>query len=100
MKKETRKLITIVTESALENALTNDLLKLGATGYTVTEARGSGSRGVRDAGWSTSGNVRIEVVCTAEIGDRIAEHVRDNYYADYAMIFFETDVGVIRGDKF
>ena len=69
-------------------------------GYTVTNARGSGHRGIRDAGWSSSSNVRIEVVCKDEVAQRIARHLRDNYYNDYAMILFESDVRVLRPEKF
>jgi nitrogen regulatory protein PII len=97
---ETRKLLTVITEAALETNLCSLLKELGAGGYTVTDARGSGSRGVRDAGWSTSGNVRIEVVCDARIAERIARHLREHYYDDYAMILFTADVEVLRPGKF
>jgi nitrogen regulatory protein PII len=80
--------------------LCEHLEKLGATGYTVTNARGSGHRGIRDAGWSSSSNVRIEVVCNEEVAKRIATSLRDNYYNDYAMILFESDVRVLRPEKF
>ena len=73
---------------------------LGASGYTVTNARGRGSRGVRDAGWSSSGNIRIEVVCDTGIAEKIAARLRDKYYSDYAMILFLSDVSVLRPKKF
>ena len=100
MPDDSRRLITIVTEAILEVELCEVLERLGATGYTVTNARGSGHRGIRDAGWSSSSNVRIEVVCQEEDAQRIATHLRDNYYNDYAMIFFESDVRVLRPEKF
>ena len=100
MPDDTRKLITIVTEAVLEAEVCDGLEKLGATGYTVTNARGKGSRGVRDAGWSTNSNVRIEVVCSDDVGQRIAEYMREKYYNDFAMILFESDVRVLRPDKF
>lgn len=95
-----RKLLTIITEALLENELCELIEKLGATGYTVTNARGSGSRGVRDAGWTSSGNIRVEVVCTKELADVIAENLRGKYYDHYAMIIFESDVRVLRPEKF
>jgi nitrogen regulatory protein PII len=94
------KLVTIITEAVLEPDLLEELEELGASGYTITEARGAGNRGVRDAGWSSSGNVRVEVVCGNELADRIAERLRDKYYDHYAMIFFESDVRVLRPGKF
>lgn len=95
-----RKLLTIITEALLETELCEVIEKLGATGYTVTNARGSGSRGVRDAGWTSSGNIRVEVVCTKELADAIAQRLRVKYYDHYAMIIFESDVRVLRPDKF
>ena len=100
MPDDSRKLVTIVTEAILEVELCEVLEKLGATGYTVTNARGSGHRGIRDAGWSSSSNVRVEVVCSEEVAGRIARHLRDNYYSDYAMVLFESDVRVLRPEKF
>lgn len=95
-----RKLVTIISESVLEDELCDFLGELGVSGYTVTNARGSGSRGVRSAGWAASGNVRIEVVCSTELAAEIADKVSERYYAHYAMILFESDIRVLRPDKF
>ncbi len=95
-----RRLLTIVAEASLESALLRDLERLGATGYTVTDARGKGQRGVRSAAWSAAGNIRVEVVCDAELADAIAAHLRERYYEHYAMILFASDVDVLRGGKF
>ncbi len=100
MEIEYRKLVTIVTEAAREPELREKLEALGASGYTITNARGSGSRGVRDAGWSSDSNIRIEVVCSEDVSQRIAAYLREKYYADFAMIFFESDVRVLRPQKF
>ncbi len=95
-----RKLVTIVTEAVLEADLVAELKLLGASGYTVTESRGSGSRGMRSAGWSSNSNIRIEVVCSEDLARKIAGHLREKYYDHYAMIFFESDIRVLRDDKF
>ena len=95
-----RKLLTIITEALLENELCEAIDRLGATGYTVTNARGRGSRGVRDAGWTSSGNIRVEVVCSKALSEEIAEYLRSKYYDHYAMIIFESDVRVLRSGKF
>ncbi len=100
MDTEQRRLLTIVTEAALETALTEAIRELGATGYTITDARGRGSRGVRDAGWKTSSNIRVEVICEAATADAIAEYLRENYYRDYAMVLYLSDVSVLRPEKF
>ncbi len=96
----TRKLVTIITESALEHNLVDDFGRLGARGYTITNARGKGHRGVRDADWSTSSNIRVEVICGEQVAETIVAYLQKHYYKDYAMIIFMTDVEVMRSKKF
>lgn len=94
------RLLTIITESALESTLVEDIEKLGARGYTVTNARGNGSRGVRSGAWGASSNIRMEIVCDEKMENAIASHLRERYYKNYAMILFGADVDVMRSDKF
>jgi nitrogen regulatory protein PII len=100
MSEEKRKLVTIVTEAAVESRLLRDLEMLGAKGYTITDARGKGSRGIREAGWDTSTNIRIEIVCNAATASAISRYLREHYYANYGMILYTADVEVMRGEKF
>lgn len=100
MESRLRKLLTIVTEAVLETTLVRDIEQHNAHGYTITDARGKGSRGVRGAGWEASSNIRIEVLCDASTAEGLAAHLRDHYYADYAMILFLSDVEVLRPAKF
>ena len=100
MKSAIRKLLTIVTEAALESVLVKDLQRLGVQGYTITDARGRGSRGARTAAWSESSNIRVEIVCDAATAESIASHLQARYYDDYAMILFVSDVAVLRPGKF
>ena len=94
------KLLTVITEAALEATLIHTIEQLGAHGYTVVDARGKGARGVRDAGWEASGNIRIEVVCRSETAANIAAHLQEHYYNDYAMILFVHEIDVLRPEKF
>jgi hypothetical protein len=100
MRTEARKLVTIITEALVERRLVDDLKLLGAHGYTISDARGEGSRGVRSAGWEASGNIRVEVICDPRTADAIAAHLQAKYYDDYAMILYFSDVGVLRPQKF
>lgn len=97
---EQRTLLTIITEAALENDLTDVLPRLGANGYTIVNARGRGSRGVRDAGWTSDSNIRVEVICDPATAERITAHLREHYYRDYAMVLYLSDVAVLRPEKF
>lgn len=93
------KLVTIVAEPVLEERLVQELHALGATGHTVTEAHGAGSRG-RRASDPPGESVRIEVLAGVEVADRIMTHLAERYFPNYACIAFVTDAAVARGDKF
>lgn len=95
-----RKLLTIVTEAALERRLIDDFKRLGAQGYTIIDARGEGSRGLRNATWDECRNIRIEIVCDQPTADAITAYLQAHYYAHYGMILFLSDVTVLRPDKF
>jgi nitrogen regulatory protein PII len=100
MQHYTRRMVTIVTEAALERALVGELESLGVRGFTIMDARGKGSRGTRQSDWAQEGNIRVEVICDPALADSIAERVRDRFYDHYAMILFLQDVSVLRSDKF
>jgi hypothetical protein len=95
-----RKLLTIITEASLERRLLADIKARGAHGYTITEARGEGTRGVRESGFEKAGNIRVEIVCDSVVAERIATWLKEHYYRDYAMILFTQDVEVLRPEKF
>ncbi len=95
-----RTLLTIITEADLERRLTEDILRLGARGYTISDVRGRGSRGARDATLDQTRNIRVEVICTREVAERIAAHLRKAYYDNYAMVAYLADVAVLRSGKF
>ncbi|MDX1299433.1 MAG: transcriptional regulator [Pseudomonas sp.] len=95
-----RTLLTVICEAALEKKLVTDLQTLGAPGWTISDARGRGGRGVRSAGWETEGNIRLEVICARDVAERIAEHLQARYYADFAMVCYLAQVEVLRQEKF
>lgn len=100
MSTEKRLMLTIVTESVIENSLLADLERLGVRGYTVTDARGRGSRGVRDANWDEAANIRIEIICARPLADAVLAHLQERYYANYAMVACAHEVEVLRAGKF
>ena len=95
-----RKLLTVVCEADLERAVVADLVRLGARGYTITDARGHGVHGDRDGLWPPSANIRIEILCDATLAETVAFDLKDRYYARYGMVIFIADVQVLRPDKF
>jgi nitrogen regulatory protein PII len=97
---EKRALLTIVTEAVIEQALLRELERIGVKGYTVSDARGKGSRGVRDAAWSEAANIRIEIICSNEQAHSVLEQLHARYFDNYAMVAFIQEVDVLRPEKF
>lgn len=100
MEPHSLRLVTIVTEAVLEKQMIEELTTLGASGYTITDARGKGHRGVRNTGWEHGANIRIEVICDDPLARAIADCMKERYYKNYAMLLFISDVEVLRPDKF
>jgi nitrogen regulatory protein PII len=97
---EVRTLLTIVTEATIEQSLLRELERLGIKGYTVSDARGKGSRGIRDAAWGEAANVRIEIICARGQAEATLLALQTRYFKDYAMVAFLQNVEVLRADKF
>jgi nitrogen regulatory protein PII len=91
--------VTIVAEALLEERLLLELRERGARGFTVGEARGEGSRGVRASDWEGR-NVRIETLVSPEVADTILSHVADAYFPHFAVVAWVEEVEVVRGDKY
>lgn len=93
------KLVTIIAEPVLEPRITLELRRLGATGFTVVEGRGQGSRALHAA--EIPGiNVRIETIVPPEIAEQIVAYLARTYFTDYEVIAYLADVSVVRGDKY
>jgi len=92
-------LVTLVVEPVLEDHITRDLLEYGATGFTVIEARGKGTRGIR-TGDIPGQNVRIETVVTREVAEAILKRIQDKWFEAYAVIAWAHPTKVVRGDKY
>ncbi len=95
----TLKLVTIIAEPVLEERLVRLLHELGATGHTITEGRGEGSRH-RHATTVPGETLRLEVIVGAETADRILHQLADQYFATYSMIAWLADVQVLRREKY
>lgn len=93
------KLVTMVAEAVLVDRLTLELRRVGATGWTLSEASGDGSRGVRSTPLPGE-NVRLESVMAPENADRLMGILAHDYFHDYAMVAWVSDVEVVRGEKY
>lgn len=92
-------LVTIITERFFRDEILKKVKELGAKGYTLTDATGEGSRGIRASDWEGK-NVKIEIVASREVGNNIIDYIADAYFENYAVIAYAYPVSVVRGEKY
>ncbi len=97
---ERRALVTIITESVVESRLLEALVRLGVRGYTVLDARGRGGHGDRNADWDQNVNIQIEIICSGPVAATIIEHCEAHFASNYAMVIYQSEVQVLRPEKF
>ena len=95
-----RKLVVIITEAVIESALAEDVMRLGAHGYTVSDVRGQGRHGARRSLWGADNSIRMEILCDETTALAIMQHAEKTYFRHYAMVAYLADVGVLRPAKF
>ena len=98
--KHPKKMLVVIAEAAIEKALVQEALRLGAHGYTVSDVRGAGTSGAREGSWEADRTVEIKIVCDAEVADAIAETALARFGAHYGLTMFFSDVQVLRPEKF
>ena len=94
------KLVTIICEAILEERIVDLLREAGAHGYTAFAVRGSGNQGERNADITEAGNVQIQVIVKPSVSERLLTRLYNELFSSYAMIAYESDVRVLRPEKF
>ncbi len=92
------RLVTIIAERGVRDRLLDAVHQLGATGHTISDVQGEGSRGGRAVRGGPS--VKIEAVVTRPVAEQIAAHVAERYFAHHSVIVYLQDVEVLRGSKY
>jgi hypothetical protein len=99
MQTEALVLVTVVAEAVVEHRLVRDVEAAGAHGWTVCDARGQGSRGIRASEFEGS-NIRLETLVSAEVADRFLEVLARDYFPRYAVVAWTTPAQVVRPAKY
>jgi len=94
------KLVTIVCEAYAREAVTKLLREAGAHGYTLFDVEGEGAQGRRPADIREFANIQLEVIVPPEVAERLLTRLQQDFFPRYAMIAFESDVRVLRPEKF
>ncbi len=98
--------LVIVTEKLLQKKIAKIIDEAGATGYTVVEAGGKGSRNVRSTGrptvYDNYSNIKFEVLTpNREMAMNIADEVATEFFDDYSGIAYLCSVmEVLHAHKF
>jgi nitrogen regulatory protein PII len=94
------KLVTIVCEAILEERVVELLRESGAHGHTAFFVRGSGNQGERNADMAETGNVQIQVIVKTSVSETLITRLQNELFKAYAMVAYESDVRVLRPEKF
>ena len=95
------KLVTVVGESVIMHDIAEEGMKLGATGHTISEVEGHGSRSARNVASTTGARtMKVEFVVPADVAVNILTHISHQYFDDYAVIAWLADVQVVRGQQY
>jgi len=98
-------MLVIVTEKLLLKKIAKIIDEAGATGYTVVEAGGKGSRNIRSSGQpsvsDTSSNIKIEVLTdNRDMAVKISDEVAVQFFEDYSGIAYICNAEVLSAHKF
>ena len=94
------KLLTITCEILAKENVIDILKKHEITGYTTYEVDGNGARGIRGQGLKTDKNVKVEVIMREEKLDGVVEEISRTLFANFALVLYVSDIGVVRMEKF
>lgn len=97
--------LVIVTEKVLLKKIGKIIDGAGATGYTVVETGGKGSRNVRSSGQpsvsDTQSNIKFEVLTRSrDIAMKISDEVAAEFFDNYSGIAYLCDAEVLHAHKF
>lgn len=93
------RLVTVIAERSVRDRLLDALHELGATGHTIHDVHGEGSRGAHVA-LDDRPSVKIETIVTAPVAEAIVAHVAERYFQHHAVIVYVQEVAVVRGSKY
>lgn len=94
------KLVTIICEALAREAVTKLLRDVGAHGYTLSQVEGVGASGERTAEMKELANIKVEAVVPTSVADQLLARLQKEFFPRYGMIAYETDIQVLRREKF
>ena len=94
------KLLTVTCEILAQKNIIGILNKHEITGYTTYEVDGNGARGIRGKGLKNEKNVKVEIIMREEKLQSVVEEISRTLFANFAIVLYVSDIGVVRTEKF
>lgn len=94
------KLVTIICEALARQPVQMLLAEAGAHGYTVFQVEGAGARGERTADILELANIQFEVIVQPAVAESLLSRLEQEFFPRFAMIAYESDIRVLRQEKF
>ena len=94
------KLVTVVCEALAREPIQTVLAEVGAHGYTVFPVEGAGAQGERAGDIREFGNIQVEVIVPPAVAEKLLARLQSEFFPHYAMVAYESDVRVLRREKF
>ncbi len=94
------KLLTVTCEILAQKSVLDILSRHDISGYTTYEVEGKGSRGIRGQGLKNEKNVKVEAIVRQDKLQDVVEEISRTLFANFAVVLYVSDVGVVRTEKF
>jgi nitrogen regulatory protein P-II 2 len=94
------KLVTVIGEALAREPLKQLLTEVGAHGYTLFPVEGDGSQGRRAADIQEFANIQVEIILPPAVANKLMGRLESEFFPRFAMVAYETDVRVLRREKF
>lgn len=88
------RLVTIIAASELRDRLRQELLRLGASSYSVSRVEGRGEHGTRTRDAFDDGNIRFEALVTKPVAESILDYAATTSESQ-PIIAFAQDVEAV-----
>ena len=94
------KRVTVVCEAYARTPVTELVTSVGAHGWTVFAVEGSGHQGSRPGDIPEFENVQFEVIVPPAVAETLMTRLQAELFPNFAMVAYESDIRVLRRDKF
>jgi nitrogen regulatory protein P-II 2 len=94
------KRVTVVCEAYARQPVSELMATVGAHGWTVFPVEGRGHQGTRLGDIPESANVQFEVIVQPGVAETLLQRLHAELFPNFAMVAYESDIRVLRRDKF